>query len=113
MAEQLVPDYEEAGPKRLLGRLHQITPRVPLVTGWVRKERGLELLRQAHERAPEDPLNRVFLAEAIWSTNRDSTGARDLLVPIFAQEPRVERFVEDQAARERARELLDVMTETN
>ncbi len=106
IAELLEPTYEEAGPSRLLGRLHQVTPRVPLITGWIRRDKGIELLRRAHQRAPEDPLNRVFLAEALFAEDRNDPAIRALLIGLSERPPRPQRLVEDEAARLRAGKLL-------
>ena len=54
----------EGGPRRLLGRLHAVAPRVPLFTGWVSRTEGVEHLERAVAIAPEDLANRLYLAEA-------------------------------------------------
>jgi len=56
--------FEDAGPHRVLGRLHAVAPRVPLFTGWVSHEEGLRHLERAIEIAPTDANNRLYLAEA-------------------------------------------------
>jgi tetratricopeptide (TPR) repeat protein len=57
-------EYEAAGGHRLLGRLHTMAPKIPLVTGWVDRDTALSELRRAVELAPEEPYNVLYLAEA-------------------------------------------------
>ena len=55
---------ERGGPRRLLGRLHAVAPRVPFFTGWVSRAEAIEQLERAVAIAPESLANRLFLAEA-------------------------------------------------
>lgn len=59
------PAFADAGGRRLLGRLHALTPRIPFVTGWIDRARAIELLEQAHATSTRDPRNAFFLAEAL------------------------------------------------
>jgi len=100
----LAPDYDAGGPYRILGRLHAIAPRVPLVTGWVRRQRAVELLEEAYRRDPTDPLNRLFLAEAwIDEVPERRAEAKAMLEALAAEEPRPDKLVEDSRALDDAR----------
>lgn len=54
---------EDGGPHRVLGRLHHQTPKIPLFTGWVSKDKALKHLKRAVELGPEEPMNYLFLGE--------------------------------------------------
>lgn len=53
------------GPRRLLGRLHTVTPKLPLFTGWIDPARGIANLERAVAISTTDPRNQLFLAEAL------------------------------------------------
>jgi len=59
------PSLEEGGGYRILGRLHDLSPRLPLLSGWVSRKAALENLRRAYGMAPHNTVNQLFLAEAI------------------------------------------------
>lgn len=61
----LDPEFEEGGGYRILGRLHDEAPRIPLVTGWVSRKEALRNLRLAVGVTPRNFVNRLFLAEAL------------------------------------------------
>lgn len=61
----LDPAFEEGGGYRILGRVHDQAPRIPLLTGWVSRTEALRLLRLALVAAPRNFVNRHFLAEAL------------------------------------------------
>lgn len=64
-AARLAPELRQGGGLRLLGRLHAAIPRLPFVTGWADRERGLALLREALAVSRREPRNLLFLAEAL------------------------------------------------
>ena len=100
-------EFDAAGPIRLLGRMHSRAPRVPFVTGWVDHGLGVELLERANEIAPRDPLNRLFLAEALLEHARTRRSeAIVLLCGLQNEHPRSTRLVEDTQAAVRARHRL-------
>jgi len=92
----LDPALEEAGGYRLLGRLHDQAPRIPLITGWVSRDKALANLRQAMELAPASVVTRFFLAEAILDHDEAQAGEARLLLRSCADAtPRPELLVED------------------
>jgi hypothetical protein len=99
--------YADAGGLRLLGRLHTATPRVPLVSGWVDRRLGIEILERANRISTRDGRNPLFLAEALLEhapERRDE--ALELLRGVAARSPAAESVVEDTETLERARTLL-------
>lgn len=53
------------GPRRLLGRLHTVTPKLPLFSGWIDPAGGIASLERAVAISTADPRNQLFLAEAL------------------------------------------------
>lgn len=61
----LDPALEEGGGYRVLGRLHEQSPRIPFLTGWVSKTKAVEYLRKSYALGPRNPVTWFFLAEAL------------------------------------------------
>lgn len=105
----LDPRYEDGGGHRVLGRLHSEAPKLPFVTGWVSRETAFAELRRAVAIAPEHPINRIFLAEALL--DHGDAAQRDEAWPILrelaALEPRPDQLVEDLRVRRLARGHLE------
>jgi tetratricopeptide (TPR) repeat protein len=100
-AETLIvldPRFESGGGHRVLGRLHSEAPKVPLITGWVDRDRAVAELDKAVAIAPADLANRLYLAEALLD-HHPSRRARALalLREVAAASPRDEQRVEDAA----------------
>ena len=64
-AVELDERYADGGPRRLLGRLHTVTPHLPLFTGWIDPAEGVRQLESAVALSTADPRNELFLAEAL------------------------------------------------
>jgi len=104
---ELDPTLEEGGGHRLLGRLHDQSPKIPFVSGFVSREKALANLRLAYAAFPENTVNQVFLAEAILRHDEPRREeARRLLERCASVEPRAEYLVEDRHFAELARRLL-------
>jgi tetratricopeptide (TPR) repeat protein len=73
-ALDLNPGLDDGGPLRLLGMLYLKAP--PWPAGIGDGDKALDLLRQAAERHPEHPLNRLFYAQALWEVEGDSAAAK-------------------------------------
>jgi len=98
---------EEAGGHRLLGRLHTLAPKIPLVTGWVDRGKAISHLRRAVALAPADLYNRVYLAEALLEHQSEKAAeAREILRKVIQTKPDPARVVEEERALANARELL-------
>ena len=68
-AVALSPGIDDGGPLRLLGALYLKAP--PWPTGIGDGDKALELLRRAAIEYPGHPLNRLFLAQALWEVEGD------------------------------------------
>jgi tetratricopeptide (TPR) repeat protein len=98
---------EKAGGHRLLGRLHALAPKIPLVTGWVDRGKAVSHMRRAVALAPEDLGNQVYLAEALLLHQPDKAAeAREILRKVLQKKPDPARPVEDERALADARQLL-------
>ncbi|HEX5715494.1 MAG TPA: hypothetical protein VF179_05000 [Thermoanaerobaculia bacterium] len=98
---------ERAGGHRLLGRLHTLAPKIPLVTGWVDRGKAISHLRRAVALGPEDLYNQVYLAEALLEHQPEKAAeAREILRKVIQTKPDPARVVEDERALANARELL-------
>ncbi|HYK43422.1 MAG TPA: hypothetical protein VE007_13625 [Thermoanaerobaculia bacterium] len=102
------PTFEEGGGYRILGRLHDQAPRIPLLTGWVSRAEAIRNLRLSIEVAPANFVNRHFLAEALHKGDR---GQREEAVRIeealAADQPSEAHLVEEIALQEQARANLE------
>jgi len=102
----LDPQLDEGGADRILGRLHDETPKIPLITGWVSKREALEHLRRSYAIGPRNSVTQFFLAEAILDHEPEKKEeARQLFTLCATSAPRSEYLVEDAhyAALARAR----------
>jgi tetratricopeptide (TPR) repeat protein len=101
------PKLEDAGGYRVLGRLHSVSPRIPLVTGWIDRQEAVEDLRKAVSLAPRNLINLFFLAEALheWTDQREE--AVEILRQVIAATPHPDHLVEDLRIQADARRDLD------
>jgi hypothetical protein len=98
---------EEAGGRRVLGRLHSEAPKIPFVTGWVDRDKALAELRTAIALDPESRTARVWFAEAIVDHFPERRAeARPHLQWVIDRGPRPEHVVEDTRLIADARRLL-------
>lgn len=99
--------FESAGGHRVLGRLHARAPSIPFFTGWIDRPTAIAELRKAREIAPAEPLNTLYLAEAILEYRpQDKADAQAMLRELVARPGDADRPVEWAKAQERARDLL-------
>jgi hypothetical protein len=90
------PDLDEGGGFRVLGRLHDQAPKIPLITGWVSKKKAIENLRRALALGPESRATWLFLAQAVLEHEPSNKAeALSLLKRCAESPPRPERAVED------------------
>ncbi len=107
LVAQLDESYEAAGGYRILGRLHSEAPRIPFVTGWIDRDLAVDWLRRAVELAPGEPLNRLYLADALLRFRPAARGeALALLDGLLAEPPRPATLLEDEAVLLDARAVL-------
>src|SRR5205085_5578927 len=65
LAMQMDPKLEGGAPARVLGRLHDQTPRVPFITGWASDKEAVRFLNESLKIEPANKITKVFLAEAM------------------------------------------------
>lgn len=101
------PRLEDGAPARVLGRLHDQTPRIPFITGWASSKEAVKFLEESMKIDPPNKLTLVFLAEAMVS-NDGSTKAKaiQMLKGVIAAPNNPLYVVEDAAATEDAKALL-------
>lgn len=104
LARLIDPAVEQGGGARILGRLHEQTPRIPFVTGWASDELAVKYLRESLAHDPKNKLTKLFLAEALASSSRGE--ALRLLREIITSPNDPAFAVEDAAAQRDARALL-------
>lgn len=104
----LDPDCEDAGGYRILGRLHTEAPRIPLITGWISRDLAISNLRKAVARAPEEPSNHYYLADALLRIKKEAGRAEAIAIlrRLEKTSPREHKFVEDFLMLKKARTHL-------
>ncbi|HET9795190.1 MAG TPA: hypothetical protein VFS34_12085 [Thermoanaerobaculia bacterium] len=100
------PKLEDAGGYRVLGRLHAVSPKVIFFTGWIDRDEAIKDLREALRIAPDNLVNKLFLAEAIHEYSEDRAPAVDLLRAVLAATPHPDHLVEDVKVQEDAQRDL-------
>jgi tetratricopeptide (TPR) repeat protein len=101
------PATEQAAGYLILGRLHAEAPRVPFVTMWISRDKGLASLRKGLEVAPDAPQLLYFLGDALLRLDPSKQPeARSLLERCASLQPRPEYPVEDAHYAEKARARL-------
>lgn len=101
------PALEDGAPSRVLGRLHDQTPRIPFITGWASQKEAIRFLNESLKHDPNNKLTLVFLAEAmVASDSGTKQRATELLRTAVSTPLHSEFIVEDAAAVEDARALL-------
>lgn len=107
IAMMIDPKLEGGGPARVLGRLHDQTPRVPFITGWASKKEAVRLLNESLKFDPANKITQVFLAEAMVDENSKSAPqAIPILRDVIAKPNDPQYEVEQAQAVEDARALL-------
>jgi tetratricopeptide (TPR) repeat protein len=102
-AADLAPDFDRGGPLRLLGLLYAKAPPWPTSIGDV--EEGIRWLRQAVQRFPDEPLNRLFLAEALLAEKQYDAAEAELKL-VLAAPPKDDWARVGARWRRHARQLL-------
>jgi tetratricopeptide (TPR) repeat protein len=101
------PRIEEGAPARVLGRLHDQTPRIPFITGWASSKEAVRFLEESMKIDPPNKLTLVFLAEAMVSNNSSTKPKAIQMLRGVVSAPNNPLFaVEDAAATEDAKALL-------
>jgi tetratricopeptide (TPR) repeat protein len=101
------PRMEMGSPSRVLGRLHDQTPRIPFITGWASSKEALRFLGESMKIDPKNKITLVFLAEAMVSADSSKKPqAIRLLREVIDTPAHPDLVVEDAAAIADAKALL-------
>jgi len=101
------PKLEGGTPARVLGRLHDQTPRIPFITGWASSKEAVRFLNESLRIDPRNKLTIVFLAEAmVANDSKTKPQAIKMLRDAIAAPNDPEYIVEWTAATDDARALL-------
>ena len=101
------PRLEGGAPARVLGRLHDQTPRIPFITGWASSKEAVRFLFQALEIDPTSKITMVFLAEALVANEPRAREKAIHMLRRVVSTPNDPAYVtEEAAAMEDARALL-------
>ena len=101
------PKIEAGGGARVLGRLHNQTPRVPFLTGWASGTEAVKYLSQSLAQDPTNKVTKVFLAEAMVAAEKSSkVKAVQMLREVISEPNDPSYAAEHTGAQEDARALL-------
>lgn len=107
IAELVDPKMEGGSPSRVLGRLHDQTPRIPFITGWASSKEAVRFLNESYKIDPSNKITRVFLAEAMVNNNSDTKAQAIQMLRETISAPNDPNYeVEQSAATEDAKALL-------
>jgi tetratricopeptide (TPR) repeat protein len=101
------PRMEMGSPARVLGRLHDQTPRIPFITGWASSKEAVRFLNESLKIDASNKLTLVFLAEATMSADSSKKLQALQMLRTAVNAPVDPNFpVEDAAAVADAKALL-------
>lgn len=101
------PSMEAGSPARVLGRLHDQTPRIPFLTGWASSKEAIRFLNDSLRIDTTNKLTIVFLAEAMVAQDgKAKPQAIRMLRGAISAPMHPDYVVEDSGAVEDAKELL-------
>ena len=107
IAHLIDPALDGGTPSRVLGRLHDQTPRIPFITGWASQKEAVRFLSESRKVDPKNKITLVFLAEALVA---ESASARpraiEILQSVVSSPDGNEYQVEQAAATADARAIL-------
>jgi tetratricopeptide (TPR) repeat protein len=101
------PKMDGGAPQRVLGRLHDMTPHVPFLTGWASSDEAVRFLRESYKIDPTNKITRVFLADAlVSSSSKNSPEAIRILQDVINSPNDPNYEVESAKAQEDAKAML-------
>ena len=107
IANLIDPKLEGGSPSRVLGRLHDQTPRIPFMTGWASSKEAVKFLNDSLRIDPTNKITVVFLAEAMVNNNGDTKPqAVQMLKDAVAKPVDPNYVVEQTAALNDAKNML-------
>ncbi len=103
----LDPGAEQAGAYIILGRLHSEAPKIPLVTGFVSREKAVAAVRAGIALAPDNRALAYFTADVLLRHAPGADGeAGEILARVASTPPRPDFRAEDLHYARMARERL-------
>ncbi|MBD3217034.1 MAG: hypothetical protein GF310_02070 [candidate division Zixibacteria bacterium] len=102
----LDPYFADAYGFSILGRLHTVTPKIPLFLGWPSKDRAIAYLEKAFEIAPDNLVNKKWLAEAYYKCDQ-KLRAKNLMLEILAETDTMHGTAEDAVIKNIVRRKLN------
>jgi tetratricopeptide (TPR) repeat protein len=101
------PKMDGGGPQRVLGRLHDMTPHVPFLTGWASSDEAVRFLRESYKLDPTNKITRVFLANALVSNSSKNAPEAIRILQDVINSPNDPTYeVESAKAQEDAKAML-------
>ena len=94
----------QAGAYQVLGRMHQLLPRIPLILTWPDKKLAENYLRKAIQYDPADLNGYLFLGELLRDQGRHLEAAQ-LIYPALRHSPRSSEQLEDERNLWKLRQL--------
>jgi tetratricopeptide (TPR) repeat protein len=107
IASLVDPKLEDGAPSRILGRLHDQTPRIPFITGWASSKEAVRFLEESRKIDPSNKLTLLFLAEAMVANDSSKKASAIQMLRGVVSAPNHPLYpVEDAAATADAAALL-------
>lgn len=107
IANLIDPTVEGGAPSRVLGRLHDQTPRIPFITGWASSKEAVRFLNESLRLDPTNKITIVFLAEAMVANDSGTKAKAIQMLRAAVSAPNDPAYsVEQAAATEDAKALL-------
>jgi tetratricopeptide (TPR) repeat protein len=107
VAHMVNPALESGTPSRVLGRLHDQTPRIPFITGWASSKEAVRFLTESLKYDPTNKITLVFLAEAMVANDASKKKEAIAMLHSAINQPIHPEFeVEDAAAIVDAKAVL-------
>lgn len=98
IANMVDPKLEGGSPSRVLGRLHDQTPRIPFITGWASSREAVKFLSESLKVDPTNKITIVFLAEAMVSNNSDTKPQAIQMLKNAVNAPADPNYIVEQTA---------------
>lgn len=98
IANLIDPKLEGGSPSRVLGRLHDQTPRIPFITGWASSREAVKFLNDSLKIDPSNKITIVFLAEAMVANNSDTKPQAVQMLRNAVTAPIDQNYVVEQTA---------------
>ncbi len=89
---------EGGSPSRVLGRLHDQTPRIPFITGWASSKEAVKFLNESLKIDPTNKITIVFLAEAMVANDSDTKPQAVQMLKNAVTAPIDQNYVVEQTA---------------